>query len=240
MGEKGGVGKSFVAATLIDYLLFKSIPVQPWDSDRSNPFIHRRYKAQSQLAVFSEGLHWQDAANPLLLAAAEGTVVCDTPAQVFPALSAWIQNNELIELSQDVGIRWLIVWPTDGLLESRSLLQKTLNFFGKHAEFVVVLNNGVVKNPETAWVDFEQDKRLQKTLQAHPQTQAIQFPALNGVEQVRTINREPITFTQALTYPGFDLIGRQRVKSFLRKAYGQFDQVDCFKRLQVKARKPGT
>ncbi|EKU96609.1 hypothetical protein Lepto7375DRAFT_0075 [Leptolyngbya sp. PCC 7375] len=226
MGEKGGVGKSFVAETLIEYLFSKGVPVEPWDSDRSNPFIYKRYEQLCKLAIFSEGIGFQDAANPLFLAAEQATVVCDTPAQLFPALSQWIEHNDLLTLSQEVGIHWRIVWPTDGQPESRALLQKTMRYFGKHAEFVIVLNNGVVKDPSKAWIDFEHDTSLRQVIQAS-RCHIIEFPILNGVEQLRVINQKNLTFTAALTHAEFDLIGRQRIKYFLRNAYAAFDEVPC-------------
>ena len=53
-GEKGGVGKSFIARTKIQYCLDRNLPFIAVESDRSNPDVSRVYKDICQFAIFSE------------------------------------------------------------------------------------------------------------------------------------------------------------------------------------------
>ena len=52
-GEKGGVGKSWVARTMLQYLKDRAIPLAGIEADRSNPTVLNIYK-DSKAAFFSE------------------------------------------------------------------------------------------------------------------------------------------------------------------------------------------
>ncbi len=53
-GEKGGVGKSLVVRTLIQYHLDRTLPFVAVETDRSNPDVAGIYKGLCQYAVFTE------------------------------------------------------------------------------------------------------------------------------------------------------------------------------------------
>ena len=53
-GEKGGVGKSFIAKTMIQYCLDRNLPFVAVETDRSNPDVAGVYKEICQYAIFTE------------------------------------------------------------------------------------------------------------------------------------------------------------------------------------------
>ena len=53
-GEKGGVGKSFVARTMIQYTLDRNLPMVAVETDRSNPDVARVYEDICEYAVLTE------------------------------------------------------------------------------------------------------------------------------------------------------------------------------------------
>ena len=63
-GEKGGVGKSWVARTMLQYLIDNAIPRASIETDRSNPTVLNIYK-ESKAAVFSENEKMADVADAI-------------------------------------------------------------------------------------------------------------------------------------------------------------------------------
>ncbi len=229
-GEKGGIGKSIVCRTLADYHNERGLPFTLFDTDRSNPDVWRVFQDQGcELAIFSEARRFQDAANPIFNAAQDGRVLVNLPAQVLPAMKEWFEKNEILDIARDAGIQFVLVFVTDGEYDSLSLLRKTLEYFQADVQHLVVKNNGVVKSEDarTAWANFEADEQL-NALIAQVKAKVMEFPAFHGDTELMTIDNQSLTFRKALSYSGFGLISRQRVKNFLRAAYAAFDATELF------------
>lgn len=229
-GDKGGTGKSFVSKAAIDYHLDREKPILMFDTDRSNPDVFRTFEdIGCQLAILSEGRKFQDAANPIFNAVMEKTTLVNLPAQVFPALKEWLENNAVIELCQEEGIEFVYVFVTDGEFDSLNLLKKTLRYFGDRVRHLVVKNHGTVKSEDeqTAWAAFERDKDLQDLI-ADTHATAIDFPAFYGDSELTVIDRESLSFRQALTYKGFGILSRKRVHKFVQQAFAAFDEAGAF------------
>ncbi|NEQ34542.1 MAG: hypothetical protein F6K04_26805 [Leptolyngbya sp. SIO4C5] len=173
---------------------------------------------------------FQDAANPIFNAALEQRVLVNLPAQVFAPLKEWIETNALLELSAEAGIQWIVLFVTDGELDSRNLLRHSLAYFQHQVIHVVVKNHGVVKQPDPsrAWAEFEDDSPLQELMSQYTAT-IIDFPAFHGDAELIELDKQNLTFREALTYKGFSLISRQRVKNFLRSAYAAFEATEVFR-----------
>ena len=90
-GEKGGVGKSWLAFVMAEYLRSKLIQFYLYAADRSNPTAASRYKDKERYAefyddsvhytLFSENIKKIDEPDVLLEMAMERTIVLDLPAQ---------------------------------------------------------------------------------------------------------------------------------------------------------------
>jgi hypothetical protein len=108
-GEKGGIGKSFVCRTAIQYLLDLEEVFALFDTDRSNPDVRRIYnEAGCRVAVFSEGERYEDKANAIYNAALEKRVLVNLPAQVFIPVKEWFERNELLSIAPDDGVKFFI------------------------------------------------------------------------------------------------------------------------------------
>ena len=77
-GEKGGVGKSFVCRTAVQYHLDQGVSFVLFETDRSNPDVKRIYGQATgrRVSVFSEGEKYEDAANSIYNAALASRVPC--------------------------------------------------------------------------------------------------------------------------------------------------------------------
>jgi hypothetical protein len=229
-GEKGGVGKSLVARTLTQYMLDNDIPCTLFDTDRSNPDLARIYgkTVTCRLAVFSEGERYEDTANQVFETATQKRVLVNLPAQVFPAMKKWCEDNELFEVAAEEGVGFTIWFVTDGGYDSLNLLAKSLEFYGDRAKHIIVRNWG--RNDFDDWDEVlvePENARLQALLEEHS-PHIIDFPKFIGTADRNRIDAQSLTFAKAREDSQFSVISRQRVKKFLRSAYEEFDRAGAF------------
>lgn len=223
-GEKGGVGKSLVARTLAQYTLDHEIPCTLFDTDRSNPDLARIYGkvVKCHLAVFSEGERYEDTANKVFNAATKSRVLVNLPAQVFPAMRKWFDDNDLLEIAPEEGVNFVFFFVTDGGYDSLNLLTKSLEYFTDKATHVVVRNWG--RNEFDDWDEILEEKEngKLKELLAIYTPQIIDFPKFIGTADRNRIDAQSLTFAQARDDKRLTAISRQRVKKFLKSAYEGF------------------
>lgn len=224
-GEKGGVGKSFVCRTAIAYHLARKIEFVAFDSDRSNADVMRIYGpvAGCEGAVFAEGERYEDTANSIFNAALKQRVLVNLPAQSLIPLKSWIEKNELFDLAADSGVEFVSWFVSDCGYDSLQLFGQSLDFFGDRARHVFVANYGMTED----WEALERDKALVARLKS-PNVSLLEFPKFIGNYDRNQIDARCLTFEAAAKQADFGPIGRQRVKSFLRKAFEQFEAVGVF------------
>lgn len=224
-GEKGGVGKSFVCRTAIAYLLDRELDFVAFDSDRSNPDVMRIYGSVTgcQGAVFSEGDRYEDTANSVFNAAMEKRVLVNLPAQSLIPLRDWIEKNELFDLAADSGVEFVSWFVSDCGYDSLKLFGRSLDFFGDHAAHVFVANYGMTED----WDSLKKDKALMARLRDGNVT-VLKFPKFIGNYDRNQIDALCLTFEAAAEHDEFGAISKQRVKSFLRKAFEQFEAAGVF------------
>ena len=224
-GEKGGVGKSLTARTLCQYMIDRSLPYLAAECDRSNADLlrtygHYNFDGQKHVAIFSEGERYEDAANPLLNLAAEHRVIANLPAQVFNALKQWLTANAIFELATELGVGMYHFHVSDCGYDSLSLFVKYVKTFGGNLNYVFVQNLGLSDD----WTAFHDDEEIQGLIKQY-QIPIISLPKFIGTKDRNLIDKLSLTFGEAREYDQFGAISRQRVKTFLRKAYAEFDQL---------------
>lgn len=225
-GEKGGVGKSFCNKTLLTYLIDHEIPFVAFDTDRSNPDVKRCMDSVCtvKLAILSEAVRLEDAAHDIFNTAIEHDVYVNLPAQVVPALHRWITNNSLFELAVDCGVKMRLFHISDAGFDSLQLFERSLQLFGGHIPHVLVQNLGMTED----WSPVEKDTDIQKLIVDYDVI-VMNLPRFIGNADRNFIDRHSLSFREALEHPDLGPISRQRVKTFLRSAYAEFDRVGLFK-----------
>lgn len=224
-GEKGGVGKSMICKTAIQYHIDQGQDFLCFDTDRSNPDIYRIYGSilDCQLGIFSEGERYEDTANAIFNAGLEGRVLVNLPAQVFIPIKNWFEQNALLEIAQEADIVFHLWHITDGGYDSLNLLKKTLEYFQDGVQYVVVKNYGKADDFEA----FDADKNIQKLIQTYNGT-VLNFPKFIGSVVRNRIDSQSLPFHAALEHPTFSLIEKQRIRKFLREAYDAFAEGGVF------------
>ena len=225
-GEKGGVGKSFVCRTAIAYHLDKDIDCVPFDADRSNADVLRIYgeAADVRSAILSEGEDYEKAANDILMTALDGQrVLVNLPAQAMPALSFWIEQNDIFEMAAEGEVAFYSWFVSDCGLDSIKLFEQLLDQFDDNVHHVFVANHGMTKQ----WGPLSSNEVLVQRMRDMGVT-LIHFPKFVGRADCRLINELSLPFDDVYESDDFDAFGRQHVRSFLKKAFAQFDESEVF------------
>ena len=128
-GEKGGVGKSFVTRAMIQYGENRNLPFVAVETDRSNPDVAAVYKDLCKEAIFSEDEKQADAADRLFEIAIDRPVIVSLPSQVHRAMKAWIERNQLLELSDEYGVKFCKWFVCNGEYDSVNLFISSLNCY---------------------------------------------------------------------------------------------------------------
>ncbi|NJO98500.1 MAG: mobilization protein [Pleurocapsa sp. CRU_1_2] len=216
-GEKGGVGKSFVTRTMIQYALDRSLPFIAVETDRSNPDVNRVYPDVCSFAVFSESEKQASKADRIFELALENSVIVSLPSQVNRAVTTWISENQLLDLGDEHGVGFCKWFVTNGEFDSVRLFQSSLDYYKGQMNHILVKNMGLCDE----WSPMENDELLQKQIQKY-EVKVIDFPKL-GYQERYLINQKQLRFDDARENRELSILGRQRVVNFLKAAYSAFD-----------------
>ena len=216
-GEKGGVGKSFVARTMIQYGLDRDLSFVAVETDRSNPDVAGVYKDVCSFAVFSENEKQADKADRIFEMATEKSVIVSLPSQVHRSVKSWIERNKLFELSDEYGVSFCKWFVTNGEYDSVKLFSSSLDAYGDKMTHILVRNTGLCDE----WSQVDEDSDLQKLITKY-EVKVIDFPKLPYKERY-TINKQQMRLDEARNYSKLGILGKQRVVNFLKAAYAAFD-----------------
>ena len=222
-GEKGGVGKSWFCKVMIAYCLKHGISCDVFDADRTNANVLKAYGdiAGVKPAIFSEGEDFETAANAIFNAAVDGKrVLVNLPAQVLPALSAWIDNNQVFEMAQENQVEFISWFVSDGEADSIELFEKVLDRFDEEMTHVFVANYGRSKK----WNMLTDNKPLMARMK-QLKIELIRFPKFIGKDDRTRIDQLGLAFEEVYEHEAFDVFGRQHVRSFLKQAFAELDRV---------------
>ena len=216
-GEKGGVGKTIVTRTMIQYGLDRNFPFTAVETDRSNPDVARVYKDICKYAIFSEDEKQLDKADSIFEYAIDKPVIVSLPSQVHRAVSNWIDRNDLFEIGSLYKVDFCNWFVCNGRFDSVKLLIASINHYQNRMTHILVRNWGVCDD----WSQVEQDLDLQKLIKKY-RVKIIDFPKLEHKEAY-LIDKNRLNFAEARKHKDFTILGKQRVTNFLNSAYAAFD-----------------
>lgn len=216
-GKKGGVGKSLVARTMIQYCLDRQLPFVGVETDRSNPDVASFYRSVCQFAVFSEDEKKADKADKIFDLAIEKPVIVNLAAQVYRPVKDWIEKNELIELGEKNGVKFCKWFVCTGGYDSLNLFLQSLSNFESRMPHVLVRNLGLCDD----WEHVEENEELGKLVKKY-KVKVIDFPKFSYKER-NIVDEKRLSFGEARELPEFGAVSKQRVSNFLKAAYAAFD-----------------
>jgi len=228
-GEKGGVGKSFVARTMIQYGLDRNLTFTAVETDRSNPDVAGVYQDICKFAVFSENEKQADKADRIFEMATEQPVIVSLPSQVHRSVKGWIERNKLFELTDEYGVSFCKWFVTNGEYDSVKLFSSSLEAYGQDITHILVRNTGLCDE----WSQVDEDESLQKLIKKY-KVKVIDFPKLAHKERY-IINKEQMRLDDARDCKELGILGKQRVVNFLKAAYAAFDSTGVWQQKSSEA-----
>ena len=217
-GEKGGVGKSLVSRILAQYLIDLERPFLGFDTDRSHGALMRFYAGYASPVVVDR----YESLDAIVEAAAEDPrrrILVDMAAQTQDALTQWMDESGLIELSSEMGLGLTYWHVMDSGRDSVDLLKKLLDRFGSRLNYILVQNHIRGDNFDI----LESSGEKNRALELH--ARVINIRRLHEASMVK-IDGHSSSFwsaTQSNDAHALGILERQRVKMWLKHAYGEID-----------------
>jgi hypothetical protein len=226
---KGGVGKSFIAATVAQYKASKGQKPLCIDTDPVNSTFHG-YKA---LGVRRLEIMDGDEINSRnfdtlveLVAASKDDVIIDNGAASFVPMSHYLLSNQVPAILQQMGHELIIHTVVTGgqaLLDTVNGFAQLVSQFPEEVLFIVWLN--------PYWGPIEHEGKRFEQMKAYTanKTQVsaiVQIPNLKEETFGRDLSdmlQERLTFDEALAMDSRTLMTRQRLKLVKGQLFGQMD-----------------
>jgi hypothetical protein len=227
-GEKGGVGKSFVAKTMIQYAIDRKLTYTAVETDRSNPDVANIYGDICKRAILSEDEKQAHKADRIFELALTKPLIVSLPSQVHKSLRNWIEKNQLLEVSPQYGVKFQKWFVSNGEFDSIKLFTKSVKYYGNRVPHILVRNFGLCEE----WGQIDDDPQVIEAIKNHS-VQIIDFPKLEHNERY-VINKEQLTFGNARENNQLTILGKQRVVNFLNSAYSAFDSTGAWLESDVR------
>lgn len=226
---KGGVGKSFIAATLAQFKASKGQLPLCIDTDPVNA----TFAGYNALGVKRLQIMEGDEINPRhfdtlveLVAPSTDDVIIDNGASSFVPLSHYLISNQVPALLADMGHELLVHTVVTGgqaLLDTVSGFSQLVSQFPTEAIFVVWLN--------PYWGPIEHEGKGFEQLKAYTANKArvsaiVTIPSLKMETYGRDLSdmlQARLTFDEALAMSSLTIMTRQRLKIVKSQLFGQLD-----------------
>jgi CobQ/CobB/MinD/ParA nucleotide binding domain len=226
---KGGVGKSFIAATLAQYKASKGQRPLCIDTDPVNATFEGYKALDVQRLQIMDG----DEINPRhfdnlieLIATSKDDVVIDNGASSFVQLSHYLITNQVPALLADMGhalVVHTVITGGQALLDTVNGFSQLASQFPANAIFIVWLN--------PYWGPIEHEGKGFEQLKAYTTHKArvsaiVKIPTLKEETYGRDLSdmlKERLTFDEALAMPSLTIMTRQRLKIVKGQLFDQLD-----------------
>lgn len=226
---KGGVGKSFIAATLAQYKQSKGQNPLCIDTDPINATFHG-YKA---LGVRRLQIMQGDEINPRnfdalveLIASSKNDVIIDNGASSFVPLAHYLISNQVPALLVEMGhalIVHTVITGGQALLDTVSGFAQVITQFSAETMFVVWLN--------PYWGPIEHEGKSFEQMKAYAANKSrvsalVQIPALKEDTFGRDLSemlQARLTFDEALAMESLTIMTRQRLKIVKTQLFAQLE-----------------
>jgi hypothetical protein len=213
LNGKGGVGKSFFAVNLVQYLKDKSLPYIACDSDNENSTL-KRFHPDASFIDLSKPRSLDEMFRALEKA---GLVVVDCRAASTDVFLHYFSAIDLATILQQLETRLTLLMPVNHEADSLDQIQRVVEELGEKAHYVIIRNQ--VHSDLFALYDQSAVRvRVLKKLGG----KEITMPRMEDW-LVEGLNRENLTVTAAIKHGSFYLLDRQRFATWQRRLYTEIE-----------------
>ena len=221
-GEKGGVGKSLVARVLAQHFIDQSVPFLGFDTDKSHGALLRFYADFAVPAVLDQ----HDSLDQIIEYAVEDPqrrILVDLAAQTQQSLATWLDDSDVLGVAEEHGLTLTWWHVMDAGRDSVDLLRQWLDQFGGRLKLVLVLNE--IRGDRFDILDASGERERAEALGAS----VIALRRLPDTT-MQKIDQQSSSFWAAVNHPdrsvtGLGMLERQRVKVWLKRAYGEMGKL---------------
>ena len=214
-GEKGGVGKSFFAKTLLEYFLEKKNTYTLIDADQSNPDVYNLYPEGGHQIIFSDVEAKYHLTDIIFELALDKTVIVNLPAQVQDKLQGWIERSNIFDICAENNVeicRWFV---SNGGYDSIKLFKETLPYYGEKATNVFVKNLDMTDD----WTFLKEDTEFTNLCNKYSDSlKVIEFARCN-IKERYDMEKLQLSLSQALFSDQFTILAKQRLLNFKKASF---------------------
>lgn len=221
-GEKGGVGKSVLARLLAQFMIDHDIPFIGFDTDRSHGALLRFYADYASPTPIDD-YQSLDAIIEMASENPEQRILVDLAAQTHQPFTSWLEDSGVLELASELGLKidyWHVM---DSGQDCVDLLDKLLNQYGTRLNYIMVLNQ--VRDDHFTLLESSGVKERALAYKAKSITLKRLHPPVmtkidgNSASFWAAMHKAPENSNR------LGLLERQRLKIWLRQAYGEIQSV---------------
>jgi hypothetical protein len=222
-GDKGGVGKSTVARTLLEFYQQEKVPFIAFDGDDTNPTLTRFFKTAERLSSKTP-----KGFEPLMnnLEEREGqegpgerpVQLVDLGAGTSIVLNQFVEQTGFFEVAKAQGAKVTFVFVLAPSADSINLLKILSEQHGRRLAYVIVRNNA---NPGT-WDLWEGSKTRGWVLSALDGIE-LEIPILDA-EAFAQVDRKGVSWREALLSKEVKLVARSYIFRWRQKVYAEFEK----------------
>ncbi len=212
---KGGVGKSFFAVNLVQYLKDKAIPYAAIDTDNENSTLKRFHPEATFLDI-------EDAKEiDSIFAALDSAdlVVLDCRAASTEIFLDYFEEMEIFRLLEKADAAMTVVSPVNHETDSVEQIRNLSERLNGSCSYVIVKNQALSER----FGNYEQSKTRARLIEQLGAREILMPKLYDWL--VADLNKQDLAVTPAIQHDSFTLFDRQRLCNWQRRFYEELESV---------------
>jgi len=218
-GDKGGVGKSFLARTLMGWYWARGTAVRGFDTDKTNSTFFRFFAKDNSVGHLDvDAPESLDQLINLVTTEKDKVILIDCAARTMDQLLIWMREIDFLGLQKEYDFNVTLAFVMGPEKDCVAILKDM------YAEFQTTVDYFIIKNmAKGRSFDIYDNSIVRKELVETAKAQEIEFPALFD-RTAMLVDRLNLSFENAMEHKEVQIADRQRIKTFSTRARNLFDQ----------------
>jgi len=218
-GDKGGVGKSFLARTLMDWYGRTGVDVKAFDTDKTNSTFYRFFRGQENVAQLDvDAVEDLDQLLNVVSVKTNGVILVDCAARTMDQLLSWMRDVDFAGMKTELGFQMTIAFVMGPEKDCVAILRDLVEEMKGSADYVIIRNRAKGRS-----FDIYDNSAIRKSLNELYKASEIDLPAMFE-KTALTVDRLNVNFEKALEHKEVQIADRQRIKIYRDKTRAMFEQ----------------